>query len=270
MRKTVFVAGIVAGLTTALGASAQEAGAQGQTQANVGMSLPGATPATAAPGASDHDLVVGRLAATYFGITNVGAGADPTVSPGAYASPYAVAGFAPVVGIRYWLNGMLGIDAGVGLSIVGGSQEVDAPPADPVDSDRESFTGFVFHGGVPLAFASADHFTFEIIPEANFAITSAEDDTNGDAGGSISHDGLHFDIGARAGAEIHFGFIKIPQLSLQASVGLRFDYDSGKTTNSQGAGDDVENTSSRSELHTTVQGAPWAIFTNNIAALYYF
>jgi hypothetical protein len=139
-----------------------------------------------------------------------------------------------------------------------------------VDADRESFTGFVFHGGVPLAFASADHFTFEIIPEANIGITSAQADPNGDAAGDVSHDGLHLDIGARAGAEIHFGFIKIPQLSLQASVGLRFDYDSGKTTDSTGAGDDVETSSSRSELHTTVQGAPWAIFTNNIAALYYF
>jgi hypothetical protein len=267
MRKTVTVAGIVAGLTTAFGALAQEAGAQGQ--ANVGMSLPGATPAAAAPGASDHDLVVGRLAATYFGITNVGAGAD-VGALGPYDSPYAVAGFAPVVGIRYWLNGMLGIDAGIGLSIVGGSAELDAPPADPVDADRESFTGFVFHGGVPLALASAGHFTFQVIPEANIAITSASADTNGDAAGDVSHDGLHFDVGARAGAEIHFGFINVPQLSLQASVGLRFDYDSGKTTDSTGAGEDVDTSSSRTELHTTVQGAPWAIFTNNIAALYYF
>jgi hypothetical protein len=165
---------------------------------------------------------------------------------------------------------MLGIDAGIGLSFVGGSQEFDAPPADPVDSGRDSFTGFVFHGGVPLALASAGHFTFEIIPEANIAFTSASDDTNADAAGDQSHNGFHLDIGARAGTELHFGFIGVPQLSLQASVGLRFDYDSGKTTDSTGPGDDVESSSSRTELHTTVQGAPWAIFTNNIAALYYF
>lgn len=270
MRKSVFVAGIAVGLTTAFGVAAQDATGQGQTggQANVGMSLPGATPAAAAQGASDHDMMVGRLAVTYFGITAVGAGAAAGL--GAYDSPYAVAGFAPVIGIRYWLNGMLGIDAGIGLSLVGGSTEVDAPPADPVDADRESFTGFVFHGGVPLALASTDHFTFEIIPEANIGFTSAAEDPNGDGDGDISHNGLHLDIGARAGAEIHFGFIKIPQLSLQASVGLRFDYDSGKSTDSTGPDDDVEATASRTELHTTVQGAPWAIFTNNIAALYYF
>ena len=266
MRKTVIVAGIVAGLTTAFGASAQQAGGQ----ANVGMSLPGAAPATAAPGASDHDLVVGRLAATYFGITDVGAGANPLPDPGSYTSPYAVTGFAPVVGIRYWISGLLGIDAGVGLSIVGGSTSFEAPPADAVDSDRDSFTAFVFHAGVPLALASADHFTFEVIPEANIAIASAGDDPNDDAAGDVSHNGFHFDVGARAGAEIHFGFMKIPQLALQASVGLRFDYDSGKSTDGTGAGADTETSTSRTELHTTVQGAPWAIFTNNIAALYYF
>jgi hypothetical protein len=272
MRKSVIFGGVIAGLTTAFGAYAQEAGGQTGGQANVGMSLPGSTPATATAGASDHDQVVGRLAATYFGITNVGAGANPALGPGAYTTPYAVAGFAPVVGIRYWVTGMLGIDAGVGLSIVGGSTNADAPPADPVDSDRDSFTAFVFHGGVPLALASSDHFVFEIIPEANIAIASAGDDTNGDADGDVSHSGFHFDVGARAGAEIHFGFMKIPQLALQASVGLRFDVDNGKSTDSTPAAPagDVELKSSRTELHTTVQGAPWAIFTNNIAALYYF
>ena len=278
MRKSVFVAALAAGLLTTLGAAAQDAAASGQGQANVGMSLPGATPAAAAAGASDHDQMVGRLAVTYFGITNVGAGADGCAGGcvggpdlGANGSPYAVAGFAPVVGVRYWINGLLGIDGGVGISLVGGSGTVTRPPAADVEPDRGSFSGFVFHGGVPLALASADHFTFEIIPEANIAITSASEDPNGPAGaGDVDHSGFHFDVGARAGAEIHFGFIKIPQLSLQASVGLRFDSDSGHSTDSTPAGADFENKSSRTQLHTTVQSTPWAIFTNNVAALYYF
>jgi hypothetical protein len=281
MRKSVIVAGLLAALTTSLGASAQEAGGQ----ANVGMSLPGATPAAAAAGASDHDQVVGRLAVTYFGITNVGAGADGCAggcvglpATGSNSTPYAVAGFAPVVGVRYWINNLLGIDAGVGLSVVGGSTRAEAPPAppDPIESDRDSFTAFLFHAGVPLALTSADHFTFEIIPEANVAFASATQDpldaTGDNPAGDVSHKGFHFDIGARAGAEIHFGFIKIPQLALQASIGLRFDVDNGSTEDTQPAGgdDDLEVSSSRTHLHTTVQGAPWAIFTNNIAALYYF
>jgi hypothetical protein len=278
MRKSVIFAGVLAGLTMAFGAAAQEA----QGQANVGMSLPGATPAAAAPGASDHDQVVGRLAVTYFGLTNVGAGADGCAGgcgafpgTGSNDSPYALVGFAPVVGVRYWVNNFLGIDGGVGLSIVGGSTEAAAPPPppDPVDEDRDSFTAFVFHAGVPLALASADHFTFEIVPEANVAFASASQDPNtSDGAGDVSHNGFHFDVGARAGAEIHFGFIKIPQLALQASIGLRFDVDNGSSEDTTPAGtdDDLEVDSSRTHFHTTVQGAPWAIFTNNIAALYYF
>ncbi len=263
MRKSVFVAGLVAGLTTALGASAQEAGGQ----ANVGMSLPGATPAGAAPGASDHDRVVGRLAVGYLGRATVGAGslsiadgAPPADNP----EGYAVVGLAPVVGVRYWISSLLGLDAGIGLALIGGSLDETAPDA---ATDLDSFTGFMFHAGVPLALASSGHFTFQIVPEANVGIGSAEA-----ADGDITHDGFHFDIGARAGAEIHFGFIDVPQLSLQGSVGLQFAIDSGSTDIDPpapgGGPDTIER--SRTALQTTVGSNPWNIFTSNVAALYYF
>jgi hypothetical protein len=165
---------------------------------------------------------------------------------------------------------MIGIDAGIGLSMIGGTIK-DGDPATP-DLKRASFTGFLIHGGVPLALASADHFTFEVIPEINLGFAGGSQDTNGAVAGKIEYSGFHFDLGARVGAEIHFGFIKIPQLSLVASVGLRYDNDSGKTENSQvPAGNaTIKTSTSRSELHTTVGSNPWAIFTDNVAALYYF
>jgi hypothetical protein len=266
MRTSVTIAVIVAGLTTALAASAQDASGQTSGQANVGMSLPGATPATAATGASDHDQMVGRLAVGYLGRATVGAGAATIGGGGAVvASPdgYAIVGDAPVIGVRYWLNSMMGIDAGIGFGLVGGSFETTDPDA---DGDLDSFTGFIFHGGVPLALASADHFTFEIIPEANVGIGSAEQ-----LDGDWTHNGFHFDIGARAGAEIHFGFIKIPQLSLQASVGVVFALDSASTDIDDA--DDAQPASvsgSRTALQTTVDSNPWNIFISNVAALYYF
>ena len=264
MRKTVIVAGIVAGLTTAVGAFAQEAGGEGQ--ANVGMSLPGATPAAAAAGASDHDQVVGRLAVGYLGRATVGAGSLAIGDAPGPDNPegYAVVGLAPVVGVRYWINSMLGLDAGIGVALIGGSIEENAPDN---DVDLDSFTGFVFHGGVPLALASAQHFTFQIVPEANIGIGSAEQ-----ADGDVTHNGFHLDIGARAGAEIHFGFIDIPQLSLQGSIGVQFAIDNGSTeTDPPGAGappDSIDR--SRTALQTTVGSNPWNIFTSNVAALYYF
>jgi hypothetical protein len=266
MRTPIIVAGFTACLLAAPSALAQDTTASGNASgnANVGVSLPGAT-TTAAAGTSDHDQMVGRLAVGYFGIATMGAGAD--LGTGANDSPYALTGSAPVVGVRYWITPMIGIDAGVGLSIVGGSTE---PPDPAPDIDRESFTAFLVHAGVPLALASADHFTFEVIPELNVGFASGGSDIPG-APGDISHSGFHFDVGARAGAEIHFGFIKIPQLSLVGSIGVRFDTDKGSTEDSETVNPtNVKTSSSRSEFHTTVGSNPWAIFTNQVAALYYF
>ena len=270
MRNVVISAGVLVGLTMAGGALAQEA----EGQANVGMSLPGAQPAAAVAGASDHDQVVGRLAVGYFGFSDVGAGAGGGLGPN--DSPYSLGGDAPVVGVRYWIDQMIGLDVGVGLTVIGGSLEAEQAPAPAVDVDRNSFTAFAFHAGVPLALASSGHFSFQIVPEANVAIASGSEDPNGDdVAGDISHSGFHFDVGARAGAEIHFGFIDIPQLSLQASVGLRFDIDRGSSEDSTPQADmppaeNIETSSSRNEFHTTVQDNPWGIFTNSVYALYYF
>lgn len=269
MRNRITTAAVLAGLLVTTGALAQEAGAQGQGKANVGMSLPGAAPAAATAGTSDHEQMVGRLAVGYFGVTTIGAGAalgDDVNDP----ANYAITGNAPVIGVRYWLSRLVGLDIGVGLGIFGGSETTEVGGAAAVDTDKDKFTGFNLHGGVPLALASADHFTFEIIPELNVGIGNAKQDTDDVGEGEISHSGFHFDVGARAGAEVHFGFMKMPQLSLQGSIGLAFAVDSGKTTDSTPAGPDDEVSSSRTRFMTTVGNEPWDIFTGNIAALYYF
>jgi len=273
MRNLTIAAGTLASVLIAGGAYAEEAGASSSGSANVGVSLPGANqPAAAAPaaaattGTSDHAQMVGRLAVGYFGITQTGAGANLAAGPN--DSPYSVPGQAPVVGVRYWLDPMIGIDAGIGMSMIGGT--IDTGVANAPDVKRGSFSGFLIHGGVPLALASADHFTFEVIPEINLGFAGGKVDPNGATAGNVEYSGFHFDLGARVGAEIHFGFIKLPQLSLVASVGLRFDSDKGSTEDSQDPAPTEKSSSSRSEFHTTVGSNPWAIFTDNVAALYYF
>jgi len=213
--------------------------------AQVGMALPGATPqAAAVAGASDHDAVVGRLAVGYMGrsvvTTNLG-GAIPV----------------PVIGVRYWLSDMLGIDAGLGFGLTSGSNEVMGN-----SNDTPSWHLFMIHGGVPLSLASAGHFSFQIVPELNLGFAGA----SAEAGGMTNKaSGFHLDVGARAGAEIHFGFINVPQLSLQGSVGLRLNMDSTSQTVN-----DVDTSTSGFSLGTTVGDNPWNIFTSNVAALYYF
>jgi hypothetical protein len=229
--------------------------------------------------------MAGRLAVGYFGITEAGAGAAGPNAAGAFAfnsNPYAFTGAAPVIGVRYWLDSMIGIDVGIGLGILGGSASATIPPAAEETVSRDSFTAFTLHAGVPLSLAASQHFSWQVIPEINFGMASVGQDPNGPEDsscadmvgtaceGDLSHSGLHFDIGARAGAEIHFGFMGIPQLSLQGTVGLAFALDSGSTTDTQGAAGDREVSHSRTSLQTSAGTNPWAIFTNGIAAFYYF
>jgi hypothetical protein len=220
----------------------------------------GQTNAAAPPadGNSDHIDMVGHLGIGYLGRRTVLIAAPG----GGVADPTPVD--APVLGVRYWLSPMLGIDAGLGLSLTGGS--VTAPGGD--DADKVGSTVVILHGGVPLSLASSNHFSFQIVPEINFGLASATQELDPAPDNELS--GFHFDIGARAGAEIHFGFIDIPQLSLQAGVGVAFAYDSVSASNPDGADPAEETKDSTKTFGTTLAGNPWDIFAGNIAALYYF
>jgi hypothetical protein len=228
-------------------AFAQTATAQAGVQGQVGMGLPGATPqttATVAPATAgtDHSLVVGHLGVGYLGRSTIPVGSTPTDVN------------APIIGVRYWMDPNMGLDLGLGFDFDGGSTS----PGD----DAPSHWAVLLHGGVPLALASGRHYTFEIIPEANLGFGGGST-TQG--GTDISNHGFLLDLGARAGAEIQFGFIGIPELSLQASVGAMFSY--VRSSSSSGG-----QTASTKEwmFHTTVYNSPWSIFTSNVAAFYYF
>lgn len=162
---------------------------------------------------------------------------------------------APAIGARYWFTRRLGLDAAVGFGYSAGSQSVNGSSV-----STPTTVGFDVHAGMPIAVASTSHYVFEIVPEALVGYTT------GSISGATSQsvDGLLVNVGGRIGLELHFGFIGVPQLSLQASVGLYLSYTSFSW--SQGANTASVSTTS---LATSVSGAPWAIFVNNISALYY-
>jgi hypothetical protein len=227
-----------------------------QAEGEVGMALPGAQPqrAGAAQGESDHDQMIGRIAIGYMG---------------AYQIPFPGATVeAPAIGIRYWLDQMIGLDLGLGFSNTGGSRTENIPP-NSVTTDQAAITGVLIHAGVPLSLASEGHFSFQIVPELNIGFATQTEDIPG-GGGTIDRTGLGLGIGARAGGEIHFGFIGVPQLSLQAGVGVLFTLEQDKVTNKPNQGNEtsIENTSTH--FRTTVDNNPWNIFISNVAALYYF
>ena len=230
-------------------------------QAGMGLGTGTAAPA---PGGSDHDAMVGHLAVGFLGRASM---------------PYGLIGNpelpVPIIGVRYWIDPTLGLDLGMGLYLGGASNDttVTPPGGAAVSTSGPKRAAFMLHAGVPLALASAKHFTFEVIPETNIGLASVTQDAALTAAGITKQTGFPLDLGARAGGEIHFGFMGLPQLSLVGSVGLRFNYDkvgrdatvvlpAGSTTTHQSG--------SAWDLRTSVYESPWNIFISNVSAFYYF
>jgi hypothetical protein len=223
-----------------------------------GMALPGAaTETVVVPAGTDHELVSGHFGVGYLGRRTVGVNVGPNNS----IAPID----APVIGMRYWLDPTIGIDAGLGLTINGGS--VKADPGGTT-TDLQGFTAFIVHAGVPLALAGSKHFSFQIVPELNAGFASSTQSAQAPGAADVDFSGFHLDVGARAGTEIQFGFIGIPELSLQAGVGLALNYDRVKVTTKTNP--ETSGTLSRTAFGTVTGDNPWNIFTGNIAALYYF
>lgn len=219
-------------------------------------------PAGATAGGSDHSQVTGTFGVGYLGLGGIAIGQLNNTSLGSRTID------APIVGVRYWLSDSLGIDAGIGFGYESG-KSTNKNGSTTVETEAPAATGFLLHAGVPLALGTpGEHHIFQVIPELNVGFGSSTikgTTNNGVTTADTNLGGFRLDIGARAGTEIQFGFIGLPKLALQATVGLYF------TTQSTSAKqDNLELTASSTRIGTTVQSAPWALFTNSISALYYF
>ncbi|HMA92999.1 MAG TPA: hypothetical protein VKP30_09950 [Polyangiaceae bacterium] len=217
---------------------------------------------------SDHAAVVRHYAVGYLGFTNIpfGALADLTLTEPVEGSGRLAR--APVVGLRYWATPQWGIDVGVGFSIGGGSQDASSTMGMGVSSStRDALLprGAAAHLGAPVAVKARKHYVFEVIPELNLgyaALTIA----NESRGAESVHSGIHLDAGMRAGAEIHFGFLGIPELSLTGSVGVRLDVNYLKTEDRSSK---TAVTDTRAVLRSTLGSEPWDLFTGSVSAFYY-
>ena len=131
-----------------------------------------------------------------------------------------------------------------------------------VSTDNPSTFGVLVQGGIPLVLSAHKHVNFELMPYLTLGYGRT---SMGTGAAEVDFSGLRLDLGARAGFEVFFGFIGIPELALSATVGLQFEY----LRNSASSGG-VDETESAFSISTTVQNNPWDIFTGNISARYYF
>lgn len=218
---------------------------------------------TVATTGTDHAAMVGHFGVGWFGVMQLPAGGESLTIPTGTMGNNIDAGTlsAPALGARYWLSEGLAIEGALGIGVT--SNGVTTRNGNTsTDANGPHLFGMAFHGGLPLVFATSQHFAFELVPELNVGfVTGGQTLAMNDA--SIS--GVLLQVGARVGAEIQFGFIGIPELSLQGTVGLHMSYEGRAISVGN-----MEVSSHRFFFGTTVQGEPWDIFTGNIAAIYYF
>jgi hypothetical protein len=134
-----------------------------------------------------------------------------------------------------------------------------------MSTGKNALFGVLFSGGVPFVLSAHRHVNFEVGPILTVGYGRTSQGPTSYNMTKTDFNGVRLDVGARAGLELFFGFIGIPELALSATVGAQFEY----LRNAQSA--DGTNTSDTTySLTTTVQNSPWDIFVGNVAARYYF
>jgi hypothetical protein len=206
-----------------------------------------APPPVAAPRPeSDFDVDQRRWAVGYAGVSLVPTGAGSIT--------------VPALGLRYWMSPSSGVDVALGIGYTGGSTESAG-----TSTGKSTVFGVLVQGGIPFVLSTHRHVNFELGPYLTVGYGRTSSGMMAYYPAETDYNGLRVDVGARAGFEVFFGFIGIPELALSATIGAQFEY--LRTAQSMNGTDSSDTTYS---LLTTVQNNPWDIFAGSVAARYYF
>jgi hypothetical protein len=178
---------------------------------------------------------------------------------------------APIIGMRHWVSDAWGFQFGIGAAHQSGTMSNDIRTQSNIDDP--TYWGFAGHVGVPLALYHDKHYAFLILPEATFGYSTWRQKDNKNTpvvDEGVSGRAWLLDVGARAGAEVHFGFMGLPMLTLQGTVGAHMTYRDSGVKYIDDDGKEVEEGHYTLGLTTARYNDPWDIFVSSISALYYF
>lgn len=240
----------------------------------VAVPMPAPTPPAPPAYVPDHETVVRKIGLSWLGVSDIpiavavptGSSDSPGLDPNDKIVTRTVA--APALGVRLWLNRRVAIEPGLGVHYSGGktSSELGAVTS---DVDKQTTTALFLHMGMPLALGWSKHITLLAIPEVNFgtAFSNVKSPALTNPPPEAELRGWRLDVGARAGAEIHFGFLGMPELSLEGSVGLLMSH---QRVSASVGNQSVTDTGTL--LTTSSFNNPWDIFRGfgTVAARYYF
>ncbi|HJZ85633.1 MAG TPA: hypothetical protein VKN99_10710 [Polyangia bacterium] len=147
-------------------------------------------PKVAAAAASDHEEVIGSLG---FQIS-VG------------ATQAGMAGFGVTnVGIRYWFNDKIALDAGLGITLIHLAPDM---------GDSDTAIGFGINAGVPIAIGIYKHITTFFSPDIDFFLFKP---------GSNADTAIRFDVAGSMGFEWQLGWVEASRISLTLKLGAGLD-----------------------------------------------
>ncbi len=223
---------------------------------------------------TDHEVVVGAYGLGYSGVvtvplpqaTPIGRGDQAGMVPNDKLNVQYLQ--VPMLGLRKWRSKRYGFDAALGISLSGGSRSAEFGNVS-ANLAKASVFGLSGRFGLPVMVADTRHMTFLLVPNMGFGFATstvaAEFEENPPPSAKLR--GFSFDAGLRAGAELHFGFIGLPRLTMQAGVGLSFyvQWASASVAN-QSLSDTLVGIGAGSN------GEPWDIFSSvaDVSARYYF
>ncbi len=231
-------------------------------------------------GPTDHSVVVGRLGLRYFGPSQMRA-LNETGMRGGSATLHTV-------GARYWLSGGLAIEGGLALGFRSGGTTASETsggttrcPNMMCGGDIPNFFGIGLQVGLPIMLSEAKHLAIHLDPfvSLHYGRSALTTTPAPDVQNDTTLNAILFAVGANATAELQFGFLGIPQLGLQASLGFAINYSSDSTTTVStttraGQQPRTETTNSASLFNASTTVGPGyslaEIITGSISAVYYF
>lgn len=223
---------------------------------------------------TDHERVVRHVGIGFLGISDlpiavaepIGTDDNPGLLPNDRLIVRTVS--APTLGARFWISKRFGVDAGLGFSYSGGSTSSELGGSTS-DVDKQSVLGFLVHAGAPIMITELSHMALLVIPGVTFGMANSDVEPlfEENAPPAAELRGFRLDVGVRAGAEIHFGFMGLPNLALEAGIGLLFTAEWASATVGNQSVSDVA-----MRLSTTSFSDPWDIFrgVGSVSARYYF
>lgn len=229
---------------------------------------------------SDHDDQVGLIALAYHGtraIPSLATGGSHVVVADDGSATLTVtpdSSTIPIFGVRYWFTRRIGLDVGAGIAFESGSFARRIPNPDPTKDRTEDGASarsllLASRVALPISLHAGRHYNLMVIPDVTLGVSRAslpafQKSTSGEDL-DLQLTAVGIGAGARVGAEVSFGFVGVPELSVQAAWGVQLE--AMKRTGRIGA---AEATLSDLALGSSTGGGAWRWLTGGFSVFYGF